>query len=256
MDYITEMILKILVYMLVWIAITKTFVRLPFVKKHKETCNKPKEFDNYTMSLLHAVGSGFGGIGLMYSIISDDVDAKYFCANEAFASRAEFWSIQFGGYLLGDCLMSVLDGVRMEPAMIVHHGVFIINVLINTGYRVNCYPFAWLIVGELSTIFLSGRWLLLKSDSLNKLFGSYVPVISYIFAFLFFTIRVVLYGHGLIHMYENDPKLNYIWSPWYSVFAMLCAGFLLNAYWFVNIARNIVQRIVGASKKDRAGKDK
>jgi hypothetical protein len=56
------------------------------------------------------------------------------------------------------------------------------------------YPFGWLVVGEISTIFLNGRWFLLKMKRDTTL-------VNGLFAISFFVTRNVVYTLGMIHLF-------------------------------------------------------
>ena len=121
------------------------------------------------------------------------------------------------------------------------------------------FPFGWLLVGELSSIPLNVRWMLIQiSKSAQPSAGRnwttrYTTVVNYAFAITFFASRVVVYGLGLAHLLRVRDELfglrSRVASPLlYLVLGLLVGGYVLNLMWM----RKIVQMAVGGGKQKHA----
>ena len=105
----------------------------------------------------------------------------------------------FLSYLIYDLFHIVIQFPKLGGVdTIVHHILFASCSVINGTYGIMAFPFGWLIVGELSTIFLNMRWFLLKSGQersplLDKTNG--------LFAATFFLTRVGFYSAGVLHLF-------------------------------------------------------
>mmetsp|Transcript_16524 Transcript_16524/g.67867 ORF Transcript_16524/g.67867 Transcript_16524/m.67867 type:complete len:197 (-) Transcript_16524:1238-1828(-) len=109
------------------------------------------------------------------------------------------------------------------------------------------FQFGWLIVGEVSTIFLNIRWFLIK---LGYGATSFMTAANFLFALTFFIARIVVYTFGVYDLYYSAQ---YLTRPNMVGRCMLVGGILigyvLNLIWFKKIA------LIGFSK-NRKEKDK
>jgi hypothetical protein len=135
--------------------------------------------------------------------------------------------------------------LRLYPKLggvdtVAHHLVFLTCSIINGGYQILPYPFSWLIIGELSTIFLNIRWALIKTGRGS---AAIFQGVQYAFALTFFITRVVIYLYGVMELFQQREILFEIVSTGRvpGIFmgitlSFVGAGSLLNAVWFQKIA--------------------
>ena len=188
--------------------------------------------------------------------------------------RMEFTNFMFGGYLLSDLAHILarfpkLGGV--DAAF--HHAVFASCSLLAGSSQSMMLPFAWLLLGEVSTPLLTARWALksmaysLKSKKIISVarFVGFKRVTSIedaekrlevvnvaLLAVTFFFVRVVVYNLGFAHMlwasYTGllDPVPRYVVLTFN---ALVGFGSLLNAYWFYVITSKALQKFFKGKKK-------
>ena len=145
----------------------------------------------------------------------------------------------FLGWLLSDLVHLLTHWPTLGGTdMLFHHACFACLSLIGTGYQICPLVIGWLLMGEISSVFLNVRWLLIntgrgESRALKRAnFG---------FAAAFFITRVVVFWAGVVHVLYSE--LPFLLSPprsaptWtiFLLFGFLSAGALLNAFWFVKI---------------------
>ena len=87
---------------------------------------------------------------------------------------------------------------------IAHHVGFIFASAVCGAFRILPFPFAWLTVGELSSIALNVRWGLINTGRGDTSALRYAQTT---FAVLFIATRIVLYGLGLYYLLEQQWKL-------------------------------------------------
>ena len=81
--------------------------------------------------------------------------------------------------------------------VVAHHVLFALASYVCGSNRVFPWPFAWLIIGELSTLPLNLRWVLIQSGRGDTRLMKWT---NRGFALSFFVGRVVVYGLGLLHL--------------------------------------------------------
>ncbi|KAL3935299.1 MAG: hypothetical protein SGBAC_009155 [Bacillariaceae sp.] len=207
---------------------------------------------SYVCSMIHCLINGYCGIvqliglraapsevKLVFPPVPEDV-AKYIRGVEL--SNAFFFA-----FLAFD-LFHVL---RLYPKLggvdtVAHHSVFLTCSIINGFYQILPYPFSWLIIGELSTIFLNIRWTLIKTGrGSSTVFQS----VQYAFALTFFITRVVVYLYGVMELFQQREILFGIVSSGRvpGIFmgitlSFVGAGSLLNIIWFQKIAAMAISK--------------
>jgi hypothetical protein len=122
-----------------------------------------------------------------------------------------------------------------------HHIVFFTLCFLNVWYERWCLCYWVLTFGELSTIFLDIRWMMVGSGVI----GNIGPV-NILFALSFFITRSVMYGWLIYLVLTEDPNAFQDWSIWQICPVFLVAGFGLNTYWMKTIANSVLS---GARKK-------
>lgn len=135
---------------------------------------------------------------------------------------------------------------------VAHHVGFGVLSAASVGFGICPFAGAWLFVGELSSLPLNLRWFLINTDRGE---GRAIKWTNYAFAALFFLTRVALYWRGLFgFLSETIPVLvaDGCSRPIMAIFsALISAGALLNAYWFVLIIQMATRG--GAGKKRAKG---
>ena len=117
---------------------------------------------------------------------------------EAALDGIELTNHLFLSYLIYDlCHMVAAFPTLGGWDMMAHHTVFIICSGVCGTLRVLGFPFAWLIVGELSTIWLGVRWFLIKTGRGAE---RSMELSNVAFAATFFATRIVAYAAGLLEL--------------------------------------------------------
>jgi len=123
---------------------------------------------------------------------------------------------------------------------ILHHAAFMVCSVINGYYEVLPFSFGWLIIGEISTVFLNVRWFLIKT---GRGATQALQVVQQLFAMTFFVTRVLIYGMGTINLFQQRTHLQALVHQGrvpktflgISLF-FIVIGCLLNMFWFKTIA--------------------
>jgi len=125
--------------------------------------------------------------------------------------------------------------------MLLHHAGFIFLTLIGP-LGLHVFPFAagWLLLGEISTLFLNLRWFLIQSGRGDS---AALHRTNYAFAATFFITRVVIMALGLWHGVSRSAPI-LLASPYNApswAVSTICitvgGGALLNAFWMYKIVR-------------------
>jgi len=154
---------------------------------------------------------------------------------------AYYAAMCFLGWLLMDMVhllthFPVLGGVDM----LLHHAGFSAVALLGMGFRFLPLVVGWLLLGELSSIFLNARWLLINTD---RGASRALHRCNVAFAITFFCTRVLLFWSGLAHLLLVERPLllapPFECPPWAvnTLAFFLVGGALLNAFWMVKIIK-------------------
>ena len=184
----------------------------------------------------------------------------------------------FLSYLLYDLFHILLQYPRLGGVdTILHHVLFAFCSFINGTYGLMAFQFGWLIVGELSTIFLNIRWFLIKTNnnssngggSCNKSSNSnsnsspllLLDKVNGMFAATFFITRIGMYTMGIIHLfyysYTELRSLPVETGVPISLLGLTCGcmllGWVLNMLWGYKILAMVIddRRGGGSSKKKK-----
>lgn len=217
-----------------------------FALDEKEVPKLVTQGPSYLCSMVHCIVNGYRGILQFRGLYHAPTDVKLFFPPtptefETSIRNVEVSNTIFCAYLLFD-LVHVL---RQYPKLggidtVTHHLVFLTCSIINGAYGILPYPFCWLIIGEISTIFLNIRWALIKTGRGNsKLFK---PA-QYLFALTFFVTRVVVYAIGVVELFgQRSVLMNLVSSGKIpgillgTTLLFVGAGSVLNLLWFQKIA--------------------
>lgn len=164
----------------------------------------------------------------------------------------------FSAYLVQDLVHLIIQYPKLGGLeQLLHHSVFILCCFISGGYQINHFPFAWLILGELSTVLLEARWFLRQMDMGH---GALMDFVNMSFAATFGVTRVLVYGWGLVKMLVSN---NVIWEDPGATglsktlvminLVLVVLGYGLNLFWFQKI---VAMALRGSKKKeDKVGKE-
>ena len=156
---------------------------------------------------------------------------------------------------VGWLFMDVLHIVARYPElggvdMLLHHCGFIGVTLLDVGYGIFPFAVGWLLLGEISSIFLNLRWLLINSGR-----GASVSltITNAAFAGAFFLLRVGVLWAGIAHELATTRPL--LLAPPYAspawaidtICVAIVGAALLNAFWAVKIVR-LATRPAGPTK--------
>jgi hypothetical protein len=205
-----------------------------------------RDGNSYAVSFVHAtivVVRGFQHLIQQYGAPLDAkfVQRPYGSTSEwaAGAAAIEPTNTIFLAFLVYDVSHVLLEYPRLGSIDVVaHHVLFAAASYVCGSNRVFPWPFAWLIIGELSTLPLNLRWVLIQSGRGDTRLMTWT---NRAFALTFFLGRVVVYGLGLLHLFRS-------WEPHVEeaclrvpglrvVCALFVAGYGLNLVWFRRIVR-------------------
>ena len=238
------------------------FVRWKY-GKGKDATEKEKEFvdcaSSYVISAVHAVV--ISGLGLKILSLLWDVPAHdKFYVNDTMTDFSTIDLIEranwlFFGYMMDDLVHVLVQYPKLgKMDMVAHHLVFIICAILAGGTQIFVFPFAWLLIGELSTPLLTAKWFMRQmasanSPTLQKIAASLGQphatcteaaaamelLVAKVFILVFFLVRVCVYGGGLTHT-ARHLLAGTFWeiptAPSVVVLTILCLGAALNAHWF------------------------
>ena len=147
----------------------------------------------------------------------------------------------FLGWLLSDVIHLVTHWPALGGVdMLIHHACFTCLSMIGTGYRICPLVIGWLLMGEISSIFLNIRWLLINTGRGDS---RLLKRVNLAFAFSFFTCRVVVFWGGVAHVFVSElpfllapPRSAPRWAL-HLLVGFVTAGALLNAFWLVKILK-------------------
>ena len=205
-----------------------------------------RDGNSYAVSFVHASIVVVRGLQHLIQQYGAPLEAKflqrpYDSVNEwaAGAAAIEPTNTIFLAFLLYDVSHVLLEYPRLGGMDVVaHHVLFAAASYVCGSNRVFPWPFAWLIIGELSTLPLNLRWVLIQSGRGDTRLMTWT---NRCFALTFFLGRVVVYGLGLLHLFRS-------WEPHVEeaclrvpglrfVCALFVAGYGLNLVWFRRIVR-------------------
>lgn len=214
---------------------------------------------SYVTAGVHALLLSGRGIIHFLDLIHEDpavqvhkVTAEYVQDNSHFTqilnaqTSVMISNIMFCGWLCYD----ILHVLHLYPKVggidfLIHHVAFLGASVINGTYQIFIFQFSWLIIGELSSIFINLRWFLIQT---GRGATSTMWLCNMLFAWLFFLTRVILYGLGLLHMFMHYEEIMAVPAPKFFVilvFGLIVGGYILNIFWF----RKIYKIATGDVKK-------
>ena len=212
---------------------------------------------SYIVALIHAGIMGTRGPWHMLALINAPVGAKLAMPGAgspwvAAASSVETTNLLFLSWLLYDLLHLGLAFPKLGGAdSVAHHVGFICASLVCGLHEIFPFPFAWLISGELSSILLNIRWLLINSGRGDT---RALLAANNTFVVLFFATRVVGYGAGLAHLWVVRDHLrqldDVVARPLLLVvLTLVVGGFGLNLMWMFKIVQMLRARPRGKEKR-------
>mmetsp|Transcript_3768 Transcript_3768/g.6588 ORF Transcript_3768/g.6588 Transcript_3768/m.6588 type:complete len:263 (+) Transcript_3768:163-951(+) len=200
---------------------------------------------SYILSLFHALIISSRGMHHFLILLPAPLEIKmapianlkqFSDAFESLSSELqalEFTCLIFISYLIYDMIHVVFQWPRLGTFdVLLHHFAFLIAACVALNYQIMHFPFSWLVICELSTVFLNVRWLALKLGLPEK----FVTVVSILMAILFGLTRVVLYGVGLAHLIMNLNLIVGVPKPvLIGIVALLTGGYGVQIFWFRKI---------------------
>ncbi|KAL3783990.1 hypothetical protein HJC23_013370 [Cyclotella cryptica] len=169
---------------------------------------------SYAVSLIHAFYASCRGVLHLYNLRNvSNLDKLLIPSTHAVHGiitprwahlQVATTNTVFLSYLLYDLVHILIQYPKLGGAdTILHHILFATCSVINGTYGILAFPFGWLVVGELSTIFLNLRWFLLKSGRDKSLL---LERANMSFAASFFLTRNVVYTLGMVHLFYVSWK--------------------------------------------------
>jgi len=197
---------------------------------------------SYIISFLHSIYVTFRGITHLYELwYASNLDKLYIPSIDLIDSyryahlHVATTNTLFLSYLIYDLVHIIHQYPKLGGVdTIVHHTLFALCSVINGTYGLMAFQFGWLIIGEVSTIFLNIRWFLLKSGRGNSIL---LDKVNGMFAMTFFILRIGVYTIGIIHLfwysYDELISLPDVSGVPVSLLSMTCGSMLLG--WVLNV---------------------
>ena len=201
-----------------------------------------KRGPSYIISFLHSIYVTFRGINHLYELwYASNLDKLYIPSIDLIDSyryahlHVATTNTLFLSYLIYDLVHIIHQYPKLGGVdTIVHHTLFALCSVINGTYGLMAFQFGWLIIGEVSTIFLNIRWFLLKSGRGNSVL---LDKVNGMFAITFFISRIGVYTIGIIHLfwysYDELISLPDVSGVPVLLLSMTCGSMLLG--WALNI---------------------
>lgn len=210
---------------------------------------------SYLTAFENAVVCSVAGCYITWSLYDADETARAVLLGELWSTEATFFAARsFLGWLFMDLVHLVTHWPKLGTwDTLLHHAGFACLTLLGYGYRVLPFTVGWLLLGEISTLFLNARWFLINTGR-GESFA--MKATNYSFALTFFTFRIVVLWLGLEDLLVNLRPLllaRPYHAPAWSI-NIICffvtGSALLNAFWMQKILKMAGK---GASDKAAAG---
>lgn len=202
-----------------------------------------EEGGSYVAAFVNACVCSVAGSMITLRLLASDETSRAILSSSQVESPSAIFvaAYAFVGYLLMDAVHLFTFYPRLGGVdMCLHHGLFIFVALVDLGYRIFPFPIGWLLLGEVSSLFLNIRWFLIHSGRGDS---AALSAVNYLFAATFFIFRVLVMWAGLWHGMAHLRPL--VLAPPYDAppravdticFVVFC-GALLNAFWMAKIVR-------------------
>ncbi|KAL7497164.1 hypothetical protein ACHAWT_005327 [Skeletonema menzelii] len=233
---------------------SKVIVNAKNVNSDEAMATLCEQGPSYVVSFVHSMYVTARGMMHLYSLWNASNMDKIFIGPEGSDYRVAHLevartNILFTAYLFYDMIHILHQYPKLGAGdTMAHHMLFAFCSIINGTYGIMPFQFGWLIVGELSTIFLNWRWFLLKS---GRHAGSLLENINSMFAGSFFLCRIGIYTAGIVHLYIfSMSELKSLPSPDVSgvplsALGITCGcmllGWLLNLCWGTKILKKVAR---------------
>lgn len=201
---------------------------------------------SYATAFINALACSIAGTFAVASLLNADEAAKALVEPttvEAPAASMVVWlaATSFLGWLLSDLFHIVAHYPSLGGFdMLLHHACYIVLAIIGTGLRIAPFVVGWLLMGEISSLFLNVRWLLINTDRGDT---RALKRTEYGFAASFFFFRVVVGVVGMVHVVTSEvpfllapPQSAPRWAI-YTLCGFVVCGAVLNAFWLFKIVR-------------------
>lgn len=231
MDNIILSLIYYVTFIIVWSKTSRYLLKL-----YKDTFPWEFEHENivilrqYILSFIHSIFATLTSIYLFFELIDENIENKYNCKNNVSFNHVLFCTAAFMAYLTVDTYfyMHVSNFKNLHKSTLLHHLMFFFASIVQICYSKSCFPFSWLYLGEISTIFLNLRWFLKQ----HKIDGLWKILVNILFIFFFFISRVVIYGYGLFKFFREDEDI-YANSKsfWHITVILFSFGYILNLFW-------------------------
>jgi hypothetical protein len=216
-------------WMVVWFvfgfAVDKVFItRMTMPDKYREIAV------NKAVALMHAV---FATAHAWYyhGYFLDEVPSqRYHCIESTWGTWRRVYPAGFVGYLVLDFVMECRKK-KADPLMLVHHAIFAAVACVSMLYGKGCLQYTVTLMSEASTVVWVARWFLIATEQPQKL----IKASELLFAFLFFVLRVIFFGHGTWVSLTEDADVFADASAWQFVPAIYILGYAMQVWWMYEI---------------------
>ena len=214
---------------------------------------------SYGAAFVNALVCSIAGVYITGELLAyDDVRVRALVLDEPpyeAVTATVFLAVQsFVGWLLMD-LFHILTHLPTLGGWdtVLHHAGFVALAVCGYGFRVCPFVVGWLLLGEVSSLFLEVRFFLINSGRGET---RAMRLTNYAFASTFFLSRVVVLWLGLGDLLLNLRPL-LLGAPYYApgygvntICGFVAGGALLNAFWMVSIVK-MATRPAGEHRKPK-----
>jgi len=200
---------------------------------------------SYLAAFINACVCSVAGLWICISLLSADDDARALIRDGDEYAMTTVAVLLAAHSFIGWLLMDIVHLITHFPDlggtdMVIHHVCFILLACVGYGYRVLPLTGGWLLLGEVSSIFLQLRWYLINSGQGESPMLQWT---NYAFAGCFFLFRVVVLWIGLFDLLLHlrpvliAPPHNASAGAINALCVIVVACALLNLYWLFKIVR-------------------
>ena len=209
-----------------------------FVSKRMHTAEqKHKDIGvNKLIALQHAVYATVHSSAYFFYFVYDAPDQRYNCSESTWRAWRRLYPAGFVGYLVLDFIME-LRKKKPGTLMLVHHAVFTAVAFISMAYEKGCLQYTVTMMSEVSTVVFVSRWFLIATKQRQSL----IKTAEYVFAFLFFFMRIIVFGYGTWVSISEDPDVFADASLWQLTPVMYILGYVMQIVWMYEIVMMAVR---------------
>lgn len=247
----------IFVYVMIWEGIYQISKKCCSLSDHP----KIREMGaSYATAFVNATFCSIAGLFISTVLGSADIPERALVIDEPPLDAVTSMVYTIVQSFVGWLIMDLFHVLTHFPSLggwdtVLHHAGFIVLSLCGYGFRVLPFAVGWLLLGEISTLFLNLRFFMINSG-LGETRA--MKLTNYAFASTFFLTRVVVMWFGLADMLLHlrpfllSENVEAPAAGVNTICGFIGGGALLNAFWMVKIVK-MATRPVSENRKGKVG---